>query len=82
MMSNMDSNESAVGKKIGAQDDTVAALLASEAFARTLLEASPDCLKVVGANDHVEYVNQNGACLLEIGESGDITIFTRFPNKL
>ena len=50
----------------------MAARVASEAFARTLLEASPDCLKVVGANDHVEYVNENGACLLEIGDSGDV----------
>ncbi|MEO6380663.1 MAG: PAS domain S-box protein [Nitrobacter sp.] len=43
-----------------------ARLRASEEFARTVLEASPDCLKVIGADGRLEYVNQNGACLLEV----------------
>ena len=41
-------------------------LRSSEAFARTVLEASPDCLKVIGVDGKVEYINQNGACLLEL----------------
>lgn len=41
-------------------------LRSSEEFARTVLESSPDCLKVIGADGRVEYVNQKGACLLEI----------------
>lgn len=45
-----------------------ATLLASEGLARTVLEASPDCLKIVGADGCIEFVNQNGACLLEIDE--------------
>ena len=38
----------------------------SDEFARTVLEASPDCLKVIGADGRLDYVNQNGACLLEV----------------
>ena len=45
-----------------------AALRASEEFARTVLEASPDCLKVIGADGRLDYVNQNGACLLEVDD--------------
>lgn len=46
------------------------ALLASGAFARTILEASPDCVKIVSAGNRIEYVNQNGVCLLEIDQPG------------
>ncbi len=38
----------------------------SDEFARTVLEASPDCLKVIGADGRLDYVNQNGVCLLEV----------------
>lgn len=48
------------------------ALRDSEEFARNVLEASPDCLKIVGADGLLEYVNQNGACLLEVDDCGDI----------
>jgi PAS domain S-box-containing protein len=41
-------------------------LRASEEFARMVLEASPDCLKVIGADGRLDYVNHNGACLLEV----------------
>ena len=47
-----------------------AALAKSEAFARTVLEASPDCLKVVGLDGTLEYLNRNGACLLELDDCG------------
>ena len=43
-------------------------LRASEEFARTVLEASPDCLKVIGADGRLNFVNQNGACLLELDD--------------
>ena len=40
----------------------------SEEFARMILEANPDCLKVIGADGRMEFVNQNGACLLEVDD--------------
>lgn len=43
-----------------------ARLRSSEEFARTVLEASPDCLKVIGSDGAMDYLNQNGACLLEL----------------
>ena len=49
-----------------------AALRASEEFARTVLEASPDCLKVIGADGRLDYVNKNGACLLEVDDPSTI----------
>ena len=45
-----------------------ARLLASEQFNRTVLEASPDCLKVIDADGRLEFLNENGACLLEIDD--------------
>ena len=46
----------------------MAALAESEAFTRSVLEASPDCLKVVRFDGQLEYMNQNGARLLEIDD--------------
>ena len=43
-----------------------ARLLASEQFNRTVLEASPDCLKVIDADGRLEFLNENGACRLEL----------------
>ena len=48
------------------------ALRESEEFARNILEASPDCLKIIGADGLLEYINQNGSCLLEVDECSDI----------
>ena len=45
----------------------------SEIFARTILDASPDCIKVGGFDGRIEYVNQNGVCLLDMDDS-DIVV--------
>lgn len=47
---------------------TEEALRQSEEFNRTVLESSPDCLKVIDADGRIEFVNGNGACLLELGD--------------
>ena len=47
---------------------TASQLVTSEAFALTILESSPDCLKVLTADGLIEYINQNGACLLEVND--------------
>jgi PAS domain S-box-containing protein len=44
------------------------ALRESELFARTLLEASPDCLKLLDAEGRLLYMNPNGLCLMEIDD--------------
>ena len=40
----------------------------SELFTAAVLEASPDCLKIGGFDGRLQFVNQNGACLLEVGD--------------
>ena len=47
-------------------------LRSSEEFARTVLEASPDCLKVIGADGRLDYINENGACLFEVDGPGAV----------
>ena len=37
-------------------------------FARTVLESSPDCLKIVRLDGTLEYLSQKGACLLELDD--------------
>ena len=44
------------------------ALQASEAFSRSVLEASPDCVKVIGMDGKLEFVNGNGLKQLEIDD--------------
>ncbi len=39
---------------------------ASELFNRTILESSPDCLKVLDPEGRVQYMNSNGLCQMEI----------------
>ncbi len=43
-----------------------AALRDSEAFLRSVLDASTDCLKVMDAEGHLDFMNANGLCLMEI----------------
>ena len=57
-----------VSHDITARKEAEARLLASEEFNRTVLEASPDCLKVIDADGRLEFLNENGACLLEIDD--------------
>ena len=44
------------------------ALRASEAFSRSILENSPDCVKVLDAEGRVVDINANGRCLMEIDD--------------
>ena len=43
-------------------------LRASEAFNRTVLESSPDCVKLLDAEGRLEFMNQTGQCLMEIDD--------------
>ncbi len=40
----------------------------SEEFNRTVLESSPDCVKVLDTEGHLTYMNYNGTCILEIDD--------------
>ena len=50
-------------------------LRTSEAFSHTVLESSPDCIKIIDAAGRLEYMNANGLCLLEIDD------FALFKNE-
>ena len=43
-----------------------AAVREGDLFAKTVLEASPDCLKIGGLDGRLQYINSSGACLLNI----------------
>ncbi len=39
-----------------------------ELFNRTILESSPDCLKVLDLEGNIKYMNRNGLCLMEVDD--------------
>ncbi|MBC7868345.1 MAG: PAS domain S-box protein [Gloeobacteraceae cyanobacterium ES-bin-316] len=43
-------------------------LQASEIFNRTVLENSPDCVKILDAEGHIQYINLNGLSIMEIDD--------------
>lgn len=45
-------------------------LRASEEFSRSVLENSPDCVKILDSEGRLEYMNENGLCLMEIDDFG------------
>ena len=47
-------------------------LLQSEALLRSVLDASPDCIKSAGLDGRVEFMNVNGMCAMEIDDFGAI----------
>ena len=47
---------------------TADALAAAEAFSRSVLESSPDCLKLLDREGRMQFMNANGQCLLEIDD--------------
>jgi PAS domain S-box-containing protein len=47
----------------------------SEAFNRSVLESSPDCVKVLDAEGRLQFMNVNGLCTMEIDD------FSAFKNK-
>ncbi len=38
----------------------------TEMFNKSFLENSPDCIKIIDKNGRIEFINENGLCLLEI----------------
>ena len=38
----------------------------TQIFNKSVLEHSPDCIKIIDKNGRVEYINDNGLCLLEL----------------
>ncbi|MFC1456577.1 PAS domain S-box protein [Microvirga arabica] len=62
-----------IGSVLTAQDitqrkQTEAALRDSEAFARSILDSSPDCVKVVDLNGRLLYMNGPGQHLMEVDD--------------
>ena len=55
-------------RDISDRKTAVAALQDSEAFNRSIVESSPDCLKVMDTKGRIEYINTNGCELLEIDD--------------
>jgi PAS domain S-box-containing protein len=49
-----------------AAQSTEAVLRDSEAFLRSVLDSNTDCLKVLDLRGHIEFMNANGRCLMEI----------------
>ena len=47
-------------------------LLQSEALIRSVLDASPDCIKSAGLDGRLEFMNANGMCAMEIDDFGTI----------
>jgi hypothetical protein len=47
-------------------------LKASEAFNKTIIESSLDCLKILGTDGRLIFINKNGLCLLEIEDSNSV----------
>ncbi len=41
---------------------------ASEAFNRSILDSSPDCIKVLDTEGRLQFMNTNGICLMEIDD--------------
>ncbi len=54
--------------EITAHKRAEAALQASETFSRTVLESSPDCVKVLDGEGRVTFMNANGCCLMEVDD--------------
>ncbi len=57
------------------QEEARKKIEASEEFNRTVLESSPDCLKILDVEGRVQYMNFNGLCQMEIDD------FSQFKNQ-
>ena len=44
----------------------------AETFDRTVLESSPDCLKIIGKDGRIVFMNKNVQCLLELNNFGEV----------
>ena len=58
-------------RDISARHDAEAAVRASEAFLRGVIDASPDCIKVLDRDGQVSFMSRNGLCLLEFDRPDD-----------
>jgi PAS domain S-box-containing protein len=59
---------STICRDVTARKRSEKALKESEAFLRTLLHSSPDCVKVLDLDSNLQSINQSGISLLEIDE--------------
>ncbi len=50
--------------------EAVAALRTSEAFTRSILEASPDCIKVLTLDGRLDFFSDGGLCAMEVDDFG------------
>ena len=50
-------------------------LIASEAFSSSVLNSSPDCVKILDAEGRLQFMNDNGICAMEIDD------FSKFKNN-
>ena len=57
---------------ITARKQAAAALGASEAFNRDVLESNPDCLKILDSEGRMQFINVNGCRLLDIDDFGTL----------
>ena len=61
-----------VVRDVSARKLAESGLLASEEFNRNLMEASSDCIKVLGMDGRVLHMNSPGLCLMEIDDVGPL----------
>lgn len=54
------------------REKTYNQLRASEQFNRTVIESSPDCVKLLDGDGRLTFMNQNGLCLMEIERFEDV----------
>lgn len=52
---------------------STAALRKSEQFLRSVLQATPDCIKVLNLDGHLEYISDGGRLIMEIPRDHDVT---------
>ena len=55
-----------VSSEITERKEAEERLRLSEEFNRKVLESSPDCVKILDAEGRLQYMNENGMCLMEI----------------
>jgi len=54
------------GTEVTGQAESRRVLDASEQFSKTILESSPDCVKLIDRDGRLQFLNHNGACLLQL----------------
>lgn len=62
----------AVARDISEEKRRADALQSSEEFNRRILQASPDCIKVLDLNGRLEFMSEGGMCVMEVDDLGVI----------